>query len=154
MCSVGMTPAGGCRWPRGKTCGGPCSPSWRSCRARGTSSSSSFAATTRPRSARTPPSCGSGWPRQDGGMTPEELRAAGVTLVELSFVDNAGITRVKAVPLDLMPARPGASPCFDSFGSDDVMVAGRYVGGPDGDLRLEADMARAVALRGQPGWAW
>jgi glutamine synthetase len=87
-------------------------------------------------------------------MTPEELRAAGVTLVELSFVDNAGITRVKAVPLDRMPATPGASPCFDSFGSDDVMVAGRYLGGPDGDLRLVADMARAVALRALPGWAW
>jgi glutamine synthetase len=87
-------------------------------------------------------------------MTPEELRAAGVTLVELSFVDNAGITRVKAVPLERMPAMPGASPCFDSFGSDDVMVPGRYLGGPDGDLRLVADMARAVALRGQPGWAW
>jgi glutamine synthetase len=87
-------------------------------------------------------------------MTPEELRAAGVALVELSFVDNAGITRVKTVPLDRMPATPGVSACFDSFGSDDVMVAGRYIGGPDGDLRLVPDMARLVALRAQPGWAW
>jgi glutamine synthetase len=87
-------------------------------------------------------------------MTTEELRAAGVTLVELSFVDNAGIVRVKAVPLERMPATPGASPCFDSFGSDDVMVAGRYLGGPDGDLRLVPDMDRVVALRAQPGWAW
>lgn len=87
-------------------------------------------------------------------MTPEELRAAGVTLVELSFVDNAGITRVKAVPLERMPATPGVSPCFDTFGSDDVMVPGRHLGGPDGDLRLVADMSRAVALSGQPGWAW
>lgn len=87
-------------------------------------------------------------------MTPEELRAAGVVLVELSFVDNGGITRVKGVPLARMPATPGVSPCFDSFGTDDVMVAGRYLGGPDGDLRLVPDMARLVALRGQPGWAW
>lgn len=87
-------------------------------------------------------------------MTPEELRAAGVTLVELSFVDNAGITRVKTVPLDRMPATPGASPCFDAFGSDDVMVPGRHIGGPDGDLRLVPDMARLVALSAQPGWAW
>jgi glutamine synthetase len=87
-------------------------------------------------------------------MTHEELRAAGVTLVELSFVDNAGITRVKTVPLDRMPATPGASPCFDAFGSDDVMVPGRYLGGPDGDLRLVADTSRLVALRAQPGWAW
>ncbi|HEX6356257.1 glutamine synthetase family protein [Actinophytocola sp.] len=87
-------------------------------------------------------------------MTPEELRAAGVTLVELSFVDNAGITRVKTVPLERMPAAPGVSPCFDAFGADDVMVAGRYLGGPDGDLRLVPDTARLVALRAQPGWAW
>lgn len=87
-------------------------------------------------------------------MTPEELRAAGVSLVELSFVDNAGITRVKAVPLDRLPATPGASPCFEAFGSDDVMVAGRYLGGPDGDLRLVPDLRRAVALRALPGWAW
>jgi glutamine synthetase len=87
-------------------------------------------------------------------MTPEELRAAGVTLVELSFVDNAGITRVKTVPLDRMPATPGVSPCFDAFGSDDVMVTGRYLGGPDGDLRLVPDVNRLVALRAQPGWAW
>lgn len=93
-------------------------------------------------------------PRQYWGMTPEELRDAGVTLVELSFVDNAGITRVKAVPLDRLSVAPGASPCFDSFGSDDVMVPGRYLGGPDGDLRLAADLGRAVALRALPGWAW
>lgn len=87
-------------------------------------------------------------------MTPEELRAAGVTLVELSFVDNAGITRVKTVPLDRLPTAVGASPCFETFGSDDVMVAGRYLGGPDGDLRLTPDMSRLVALSAQPGWGW
>jgi glutamine synthetase len=87
-------------------------------------------------------------------MTPEELRAAGVKLVELSFVDNAGVTRVKTVPLERMPATPGVSPCFDTFGSDDVMVAGAYLGGPDGDLRLVPDMERVVALRALPGWAW
>lgn len=91
-------------------------------------------------------------------MTPEELRDAGVTLVELSFVDNAGITRVKTVPLGRLPVAAergvGASPCFDSFGSDDVMVAGRYLGGPDGDLRLVPDLTRLVALSAQPGWAW
>ena len=91
-------------------------------------------------------------------MTPEELKAAGVTMVELSFVDNAGITRVKTVPLDRLPVAVergvGVSPCFDSFGSDDVMVAGHYLGGPDGDLRLVPDTTRLVALAAQPGWAW
>jgi glutamine synthetase len=91
-------------------------------------------------------------------MTFEDLREAGVTLVELSFVDNAGITRVKTVPLDRLAAAAehgvGASPCFDSFGSDDVMAAGRHLGGPDGDLRLVPDLTRLVALSAQPGWAW
>ncbi|HEY0450617.1 glutamine synthetase family protein [Actinophytocola sp.] len=88
----------------------------------------------------------------------DELRAAGVTMVELSFVDNAGITRVKTVPLERLAAVAatgvGASPCFEAFGSDDVMVAGEYLGGPDGDLRLVPDLARAVALSALPGWAW
>jgi glutamine synthetase len=87
-----------------------------------------------------------------------ELREAGVRLVELSFVDNAGITRVKAVPLERLDAAGslgvGASPCFEAFGSDDVMVAGRYLGGPDGDLRLVPDPNRLVALSAMPGWAW
>jgi glutamine synthetase len=90
--------------------------------------------------------------------TLDELRAAGVTMLELSFVDNAGITRVKTVPLDRVKAAAregvGASPCFEAFGSDDVMVAGEYLGGPDGDLRLVPDLARAVALSAMPGWAW
>jgi glutamine synthetase len=88
----------------------------------------------------------------------EELERAGVELVELSFVDNAGITRVKAVPLGRLASVAahgvGASPCFETFGSDDVMVAGRYLGGPDGDLRLVPDLDRAVALAGVPGWGW
>src|ERR1044072_957645 len=90
--------------------------------------------------------------------TLEQLRAAGVTMLELSFVDNAGITRVKTVPLDRAEAAAregvGASPCFEAFGADDVMVAGEYLGGPDGDLRLRPDLSRAVALSAMPGWAW
>ncbi|MCT2588099.1 glutamine synthetase family protein [Actinophytocola gossypii] len=88
----------------------------------------------------------------------EALRAAGVRLVELSFVDNAGITRVKTVPLERLDAAVsagvGASPCFEAFGADDVMVAGEYLGGPDGDLRLVPDLDRLVALSAMPGWAW
>ena len=90
--------------------------------------------------------------------TIDELRAAGVTMLEMSFVDNAGITRVKAVPLGRVEAAVahgvGASPCFETFGSDDVMVAGEYLGGPDGDLRLVPALDRAVPLSAMPGWAW
>lgn len=88
----------------------------------------------------------------------EELERLGVELVEVSFVDNAGIARVKTVPLGRLPAVAatgvGASPCFDTFGSDDIMVPGRHLGGPDGDLRLVPDVSRVVALAGRPGWAW
>jgi glutamine synthetase len=88
----------------------------------------------------------------------EELERAGVELVEVSFVDNAGIVRVKTVPLGRLALAAtggvGASPCFETFGSDDIMVSGRYLGGPDGDLRLVPDLDRVVALAGAPGWAW
>ena len=87
-----------------------------------------------------------------------DLDRAGVELIELSFVDNAGITRLKAVPLGRLGLAAahgvGASPCFEAFGSDDVMVPGRYLGGPDGDLRLVPDLDRCVPLAGVAGWAW
>ncbi|MBB5157721.1 glutamine synthetase family protein [Saccharopolyspora phatthalungensis] len=90
--------------------------------------------------------------------TVARLRAEGVEMVEMSFVDNAGIVRVKSVPLDRLPAAArfgvGASPCFETFTFDDVMVPGRYLGGPDGDLRLVPDLDRLVRLAALPGWAW
>ncbi|NYI85281.1 glutamine synthetase family protein [Saccharopolyspora hordei] len=86
------------------------------------------------------------------------LRAAGVELVELSAVDNAGTVRVKAVPVERLSAAArfgvGISPCFETFTFDDVMVPGRYLGGPDGDLRLVPDLGRLVRLAAMPGWAW
>ena len=87
-----------------------------------------------------------------------KLREAGVTMVAITFVDNAGITRVKCVPLERLPhiasVGVGASPVFDTFCFDDSMVLGQHLGGPDGDLRLIPDLARVVALAAQPGWAW
>jgi glutamine synthetase len=88
----------------------------------------------------------------------DELEREGVELVEVSFVDNAGITRVKTVPIARLAAVAsngvGASPCFETFGSDDRMTIGRYLGGPDGDLRLVPDLDRLVRLAAMPGWAW
>jgi len=79
-------------------------------------------------------------------------------MVEVAFVDNAGVVRVKAVPLDRLPAVAatgvGASPCFETFGADDIGDVGRYLGGPDGDLRLVPDVRRLVPLAAVPGWAW
>ena len=68
----------------------------------------------------------------------EELRhglaEAGVSVVATSFVDNAGISRVKAVPLERLPHLAawgvGFSPAFDYFRSDDWVAAPASGEGP------------------------
>ncbi len=94
----------------------------------------------------------------DAGRAVDALRARKVSMVALTFVDTAGITRVKCVPLERLARAArvgvGASPVFDTFCFDDSMVVGAFLGGPDGDLRLVPDLGRAVALVGEPGWAW
>ncbi|MQS14597.1 glutamine synthetase [Streptomyces kaniharaensis] len=88
----------------------------------------------------------------------DRLRTAGVEAVAVTWVDNAGIARVKAVPLSgLVRAAQwgiGAAPCFDVFLADDAMTTSPVIGGPTGDLRLYPDVDRAVPLAAQPGWAW
>lgn len=88
----------------------------------------------------------------------DALREAGVVGVAITFVDDAGITRVKAVPIDRFAAASrhgvGASPSFDAFLFDDSMAMGSPLATPDGDLRLIPDPARLVALQASPGWAW
>lgn len=88
----------------------------------------------------------------------ERLRPAGVDAVAVTWIDNAGIARVKAVPLTgLVHAAEwgvGAAPCFDVFLADDSLVTSRLIGGPTGDLRLYPDLDRLVPLAAQPGWAW
>jgi hypothetical protein len=87
-----------------------------------------------------------------------ELAAAGVTAVALSWVDTAGINRVKTVPVTALDRAAtwgvGMSPVFDTFLADDSIVATDVLGGPDGDLRLYPDLDELVPLAGQPGWAW
>ncbi|MBL7494522.1 glutamine synthetase [Frankia sp. AgB1.9] len=87
-----------------------------------------------------------------------ELRARGVDAVALTFVDNSGITRAKCVPVGRLERAAvvgvGASPSFDAFLLNDDLAAGRYAGGPVGDLRLRPDLDRVVPLAAQPGWAW
>jgi len=86
------------------------------------------------------------------------LAAEGVRLVALTWVDNAGITRVKAVPLGRLEAAAGwgvgMSPVFDVFVVDDSITTSRWIGGPGGDLRLHPDLSVLRPLAGQPGWAW
>ena len=88
----------------------------------------------------------------------DELRAQGVRGVILSYVDTAGITRVKTVPLARLEHAArwgvGMSPVFDVFLSDDSITRTAELGSPDGDLRLVPDLDRLVVLTAQPGWAW
>jgi glutamine synthetase len=95
---------------------------------------------------------------QAGRALAEALPAEGVVGLALSYVDNAGVTRVKAVPLSRLATAAawgvGMSPVFDVFCVEDSITAGRLAGGPTGDLRLYPDLGRVVRLAAQPGWAW
>jgi glutamine synthetase len=81
-----------------------------------------------------------------------------VGMVATTFVDNAGITRVKSVPLKRLPELAawgaGASTSFDFFRFDDWLAAPPDGTAPIGDLRIIPDLRRLVPLAAQPGWAW
>ena len=102
-----------------------------------------------------------GW-REDqerrGRALAATLAADGVDGIVLTYVDNAGVTRVKAVPVHRLSHAAvwgvGMSPVFDVFCVDDSSTTGRLAGGPTGDLRLYPDLDRVVRLAAQPGWAW
>src|SRR4051812_38751829 len=86
------------------------------------------------------------------------LAARAVHAVALTWVDNAGIPRVKPVPVARLPDAAawgvGMSPVFDVFNVDDSVTTSRHIGGPVGDLRLHPDLDRLTVLAAQPGWAW
>ncbi|HEX4702674.1 MAG TPA: glutamine synthetase family protein [Pseudonocardiaceae bacterium] len=83
-----------------------------------------------------------------------DLDGHGVRAVAVTWVDNSGVTRVKAVPLAKLESSAtwgiGASPCFDTFLFNDIPMTSGAVG----DLRLHPDLDRLTVLAGQPGWAW
>ena len=91
-------------------------------------------------------------------MTPEELREAGVRIVGLVLVDNAGIARMKCVPIDRLARAAergigwssiwGLSLGDDSFAHDPGLYS------PSGDVRLRADLDAAAVVGGAPGWGW
>jgi len=91
------------------------------------------------------------------GPMARRLAAAGVTIVALCWVDNAGIVRAKTIPLGRLERAAGwgvgMSPVFDVFLVTDDISTSAHVGGPVGDLRLVPDTDRITALAGQPGWA-
>jgi glutamine synthetase len=87
-----------------------------------------------------------------------DLAARDVTGIAVTWVDTAGVTRVKAVPLARLEHAAawgiGMSPVFDAFLIDDSTASGRFAGGPVGDLRLHPDLNRLAVLTALPGWAW
>jgi glutamine synthetase len=87
-----------------------------------------------------------------------DLADRGVVAVATSFVDNAGISRVKSVPLDRLPALAawgvGFSTAFDYFRFDDWVAAPPDGHAAVGDQRIVPDLDRLVVLAAQPGWAW
>jgi glutamine synthetase len=86
------------------------------------------------------------------------LEEQGIVAVATTFVDNSGITRVKAVPVAKLPHLAawgvGISTSFDRFRLDDWIVGPVDGSAPVGDLRIIPDVRRTVALAAQPGWAW
>jgi glutamine synthetase len=86
------------------------------------------------------------------------LSAQGVRAVALSQVDNAGVTRVKTVPVAVLERAVtfgiGMSPVFEVFMVNDSITSSDEVGGPVGDLRLMPDPWALRVLAAQPGWAW
>ena len=92
------------------------------------------------------------------GAVAGRLGTAGISMVALGWIDNTGIARVKAIPLGRLERAAGwgvgMSPVFDVFLVNDDIITSKYIGGPDGDLRLVPDLDRVTALAGQPGWAW
>jgi glutamine synthetase len=82
----------------------------------------------------------------------------GIRAVAFTMVDNAGITRVKTVPVSLLERATrfgiGLSPIFDVGMVNDSFTSSAELGGPVGDLRLMPDTFMLRPLAAQPGWAW
>ncbi len=87
-----------------------------------------------------------------------QLTADGIDGVVFGWVDNAGLTRVKSVPLAQLEQAAeygvGSVPCFDVTLVDDSLTTAPSSTGPVGDLRLVPDLDRLTPLAAQPGWAW
>jgi glutamine synthetase len=92
-----------------------------------------------------------------GAEVAQRLADAGVSMVAACWVDNAGITRVKSVPVGRLARAAGwgigMSPVFDVFVVDDSITTSKHIGGPAGDLRLMPDLNRVTPLAALPGWA-
>src|SRR5262249_23756543 len=102
-----------------------------------------------------PPESQSGTSSEAHGSL-EELAARAVRVIAVTIVDNAGVARVKAVPMAAYERSLrnglGLSPIFNVCTVVDTFTRSAAVGGPTGDLRLIPDPA-AARLCAEPGWA-
>jgi glutamine synthetase len=97
---------------------------------------------------------------QSAAVVTARLAEAGVRAVKLVLVDNAGVQRVKCIPLERLAEAAGSGVGMSSLVSvwlvNDVFTSSAYVGPdqPQDDIRLMPDLASAVPLASEPGWAW
>jgi glutamine synthetase len=88
----------------------------------------------------------------------ERLRAADCSLVAMHFVDTAGLSRVKVIPLRRLEtvARSGTgwSDIWAVVTVDEHFAEVPPYDTPSGDARLVPDPTRARALPYLPGYAW
>lgn len=86
------------------------------------------------------------------------LKENGAKLAACSFVDSAGVSRVKAVPISKLASAAkngiGISYTFAVFGVNDHITSAPGFDTPSGDMRLVPDLNAAVSLYGAPGWIW
>lgn len=94
----------------------------------------------------------------DDGTPISALEESGVRLVACTFVDLAGVTRVKCVPLDRLAraARHGVgiSDLSAIYAIDDHITTTPVYDSPSGDMRLRPDVSAAVPLHFADGWGW
>jgi glutamine synthetase len=91
-------------------------------------------------------------------QTQAALAGAGVQVVACTFVDLAGVTRIKGVPVERFAdaVRHGVGMSFVStvFTVDDQIASSPGFDSPTGDMRLRPDPDGVVVLDDAPGWAW
>ena len=87
-----------------------------------------------------------------------QLEAGGVRLLAMTMVDNAGIARVKVVPVERVEAVArggvGMSSIWAVAAADDHFAATDAYGSPSGDMRLIPDLSAIRPLAAAPGYAW
>jgi len=88
----------------------------------------------------------------------EKLRRNGVRLIACTFVDNAGVTRVKTIPVGKLAGAfengIGISYVFAVFGINDDITSSPGFDTSSGDMRLIPDREAVVIAAHTNGWAW